>query len=114
MAVSLWDRISSTSDDRVPTHLIVAGYRAYFINGIDSSKGATKANILAAINSHVETPMSACAQTDLDNIADQIDLQANNTAKLIYIQGLEWTFMAAEFGEITESKFRSDLDISAS
>ena len=108
----LWERVRGDADDRVPLHLIEAAFGAYFVNTVNGAKGATKAQILAAINNQVEVPLSAAEQTDLNAIADQVDAQSNNTNKLIYLVGLKYVFVAAEMGEVDETKWRNDLGIS--
>lgn len=108
----LWERVRPDVEDRVAVHLIVAAYSGYFVNTVTSgAKGATKAQILAAINAELQTPLSGAEQTDLDAIADQIDAQSNNINKLIFIRGIEYAFIAAEMGAINEAKWRGDLGI---
>ena len=107
----LWERVKSDADDRVSTHLIVAGMRAYFAYTVDNTKGATKAQVLAAINNQIGTNLTAAEQTDLDDIATALDAITGDTNKLIYLAGLEYVFIAAEMGEVNEAKWRNDLDI---
>ena len=107
----LWERVKNEAEDRVAVHLIEAAFGAYYVNTVDGSKGATAAQILTAINNQLETPLDAASQTDLSDIAAEIDALANNTQKLIYLVGLKYVFIAAEMGEVNETKWRNDLGI---
>ncbi len=107
----LWERVKPDADDRISIHLIEAAYGGYFINTVNAAKGATKAQILAAINNHLVTPLTGPEQTDLNAIADQVDAQSNNINKLIFLTGLKYVFIAAEMGEVNEAKWRNDLGI---
>lgn len=107
----LWERVKESADDNVPVHLIISGIKAYHVYTVDNTKGATKAQILAAINSLLDTDLAGAEITDLNNIATELDSLSNNTAKLIYLSNLEYAFTAAEMGVINEAKWRNDLGI---
>jgi len=101
----LWERIRPDVNDRVETHYIVAAYKGYH-SGI-----FTKAQILTALNNLLETPLTTAEQTDMDDIADQIDAQTNNTTRLMYLNGIEALWIAVEAEQVLEAKWRSDLGI---
>lgn len=107
----LWERIRPDGTDRIPVHLVVAGLRAVFVNGVDGTKGATRVQVRNALNNHVELALTAAEEADLNGIADTIDAQANNTSKIIFLQNIEYVMIAAEFGAIDETKWRNDLGI---
>lgn len=111
----LWERVRADVANRINTHLIVAAMRAYFVNTLDASKGATRVQIRNAMNTYLTgngaPALSAAEEADLTAIADRLDAQANNTARLIFLAGLEYAFIAAENGIINETKWRNDLGI---
>jgi len=111
----LWERVKPDGTERINIHLIVAGLRGYFVNTVDSGKGATQGQVLSAINSQLTasgySALDAAEQTDLSDIAAELDLQSTNTAKLIYLCNLEYVMIAAEVGEVAEAKWRNDLGI---
>lgn len=107
----LWERVKENVEDNVPVHLIVAGLRAYLVNILDNTKGATRIQIRDALNTQLVNPLSTTEQNDLTAMADQLDALANNTLRLIYLADVEYVMIAAEMGIINESKWRNDLGI---
>ena len=93
-------------EDRVNVHLVVAGIKG-FAAGI-----FTGAGVIDVLNNHLATPLTTAESADLSAIASAVTGQANNTAKLLYVVGkVEPLMIAAETGDISESKWRADLGI---
>lgn len=100
----LYDRIT-IADDNVQVHFLVAGVKGY---------GAgiwTRAQVLASINSLLQSPLTAAEEADYDAIADALDGQANATAKLGYGNQVEAAMIAAEAGLVTDAAWRAALEI---
>ena len=112
----LWERVRGDADDRINIHLIEAALGGYHINAhIDGTKGFTRVQVKDTINNELiangAAVLTAAEETDLNAIADEIDAQANDTARLHYLVGAKAVFIAAELEEITEAKWRADLGI---
>lgn len=107
----LWDRVSGSAEDRINVHLIIAAFKAFFVNSVDATKGATAAQILVALNNELETPLTTAEEDDLTAIGTALNALANNTLKLIYLANLEYTMIAGELELINEAKWRNDLEI---
>lgn len=108
----IYSRIVPGAEDRVPIHLIVAAIKAYFVNSLDPTKGATGAQLLQALNQRLQTPLAGQEVTDLSGIASKLDSFSGSLAsQMAYLMDVEYTFTAAEFGVIDENKFRNDLEI---
>ena len=101
----LYDRIT-TSDDNVQVHYLVAGLKGYG-TGI-----WTRVQVLNGINALLASPLTAAEEADYDAIADQMDVQANATAKLGYGNQIEAAMIAAEAGLLTDTSWRTALGIS--
>jgi len=111
----LWERVRPDALSRIDMHLIIAAMRAYHVNTVDASKGATRLQIRDGLNqilAEENAPLlSAAEEADLTAIADAFDAQTNQINKLIFISGLEYVMIAAEKGVIGEAKWRNDLGI---
>jgi len=101
----IWERIKPGGNDRISIHMIVAGLKGY-ATGV-----FTTVQVRDALNAKLATPLTAAEQTDLTNMAVQIDDLTNTTAKLVYGNNLEAIMIAAENGAVNETKFRADLGI---
>lgn len=111
----LWELVRPDVEDRISIHLIVAAMKAYFVNTLDASKGATRTQIRDALNTQLAKnglpTLTANEEADLVAIADALDAQPNNVSKLICLSSLEYVFIAAEMDIIGEAKWRNDLGI---
>lgn len=107
----LWERVRPDANDRVNVHLIVASIKAYYVQTEDATKGATRLQIRNHLDAHLQTPLSGAEITDLEGIADTIDGLPNANAKQSFVFLCEYAFIAAETGDINETKWRSDLGI---
>lgn len=100
----LWDRIVP-GDDRLGVHLLKAAMYLRVRNVF------TTPQILASLNSKLQTPLSAAAQTDLNNIVTQASA-GSATAKLDYLERFDALNVAVEEGLLTnEATWRSELGI---
>ena len=111
----LWERVKPDGAERINIHLIVAGLSGYFANTVDGTKGFTRVQVRDALNAVLTgdgySALTAAEETDLNGIADEIDAQTNNTTKLIFLRLVESVMIAAEAGQINETKWRGDLGI---
>ena len=100
----LYDRIIA-DEDSIKIHFIVAGIKGYG-TGI-----WTKAQVLAQVNGTMDSPLATAEETDFDDIAAALDGQANNTAKLGYVNQVEAAMIAAERELVTDAQWRTALEI---
>jgi hypothetical protein len=100
----LYDRIT-ISDDNVQVHFLIAGLKGYG-TGI-----WTRAQVLASINSLLESPLTTAEETDYDAIADHMDT-LNAIGKLGYGNQIEAAMIAAEAGLLNDTTWRGALEIS--
>jgi hypothetical protein len=101
----IYERIKPTAIDRVGSHLIDSAY--VFIH----TGTFTNQQVLNAINSTVETPLTAAETTDLTNISTALSNAGSVTNKLVYLEKIKAAFICAEIGVINEATFRSALGI---
>ena len=97
-------------NDRVNVHLIAEAISAYVGNVF------SRQQVIDAVNQDLANrgaiPLRPEDLTDLDNIADEIDSKASNTAKIIYgFCSMTPVFIAAELGLIPEAQWRGALGI---
>ena len=101
----LWDRIVP-GEDRVAVHFITAAVHLA-VEGV-----FTNAQILAAINSDLDTDLDSAAESDLSDLVTECNAQPNIGAKARYIHLIESLGLAVEEGHLTsESVWRSNLGI---
>lgn len=111
----LWERTKGDGAERINIHFIVAGLSGYFVNSQDNTVGFTRIQVRDGLNAILAesgyAALTAAEETDLNGIADTLDAQQNNTAKLIFLRLVEALFIAAEAGQVSETKWRNDLGI---
>lgn len=101
----LWDRIVPNVGDRLNYHLLKAALYCR-VRGV-----FTTPQILAALNSQLETPLSSAAETDLANVVTQAST-GSATVKLDYLERWDALNVAVENGLLTnEATWRSELGI---
>lgn len=101
----IYERIKSTVDDRVGSHLIDAAY--VFVH----TGTFTNQQVINAINSTISSPLTAAETTDLNNISTALSNAGSATNKLVYLEKIKSAFIYAELGIINEATFRSVLGI---
>lgn len=100
----IWNRIIP-GEDRLNAHLLKAALYLR-VRGIFTSQ-----QILDKLNSTLQTPLSAAAQTDLNNVIAAAGT-GSATAKLDYLERWDAVNIAAESGLLTnEATYRSELGI---
>jgi len=109
----IWERIRPGVDDRINAHLLDASMKGYYTFLEDNTVGASKPQIVNHLNAHLETPLSGQELTDLSDIADvvAVKLAISSNAAQGYVLLHEYVTMAAETGDIGETKYRADLGI---
>jgi len=104
----LYDRVARIdhSIEHVDIHILVAGIKA-------SAAGLwNEAQILAALNNSLTTPLSGSEVTDLQDILAVVSGKPSTTAKLVYVVGaVEPTMLAGARVLVTDSQFRTALEI---
>jgi hypothetical protein len=101
----LYDRITA-QEDKINIHYIVAGLKGY------GTGKATRVQVRDAINTDVTNPMTAAEEADFNAIADELDAQLNATAKLGYVNQVEYAMIAAgSLDALNDAQWRSALDI---
>lgn len=101
----IWERIKADAVDRISSHLLDA---AMVVRNDNSFTGA---QILAALNRQIMTPLTASETTDLNNIMTQLVGVGSVTNRLVYKEKVKAALIIAECGEFTEVQFRSYLGI---
>jgi hypothetical protein len=101
----LWERVNKTADDRIPVHLLDAAMVLY------ATGTYTRQQIVNAINAQLLTPLTSAELADLSAIADQLDAQGTANQKVVYEQEVMGFSIAAEFGVIDETQFRTGLGL---
>jgi hypothetical protein len=111
----LWELVKSDADHRLGTHYIVAAIRGRLANIANSGVGFTVAQILSALNAlrmaDNQPELTAEETADLSAINSTLEAQGTATGRLIYAGLVEAVFIAAEMGQINETKWRNDLGI---
>lgn len=100
----LWERIRPGADDRISVHMLVASLKGY------GTAVFTKLQVKNALNGILESPLTAEEETDLNNLANQLD-SLLTLDKRGYENKLEALTIAAELGQVGETKWRTDLGI---
>jgi hypothetical protein len=99
----IYDRVAP-GRDRIPIHFIKAAVYLQ-VRGV-----FTTAQIRDGINSLLETPLDAQAETDLLNICTQA-AAGTAAAKLDYLERLDALNLITENSFITENVYRTQLGI---
>lgn len=111
----LWELVKEDAVGRIPTHYIVAGLKGRQVNIENSSVGFTAAQILDGINALRAADglpaLTSGEQSDLSGINSTLEGQPNANARLVFTNLVEALFIAAELGQINETKWRNDLGI---
>jgi hypothetical protein len=101
----LWERIRVDAADRVSNHLLAAALVMH------QTSGFSDAQILAAVNTSVQTPLTAAEQDDLAALAAVLDTQGSVTNRLVWLAKCEAWCLAAEHGVVTEAQWRAALGV---
>ncbi len=112
---NLWERVNQNGAERINIHFIVAGLKGYYANTQDNTVGFTRVQVRDALNNILAndnySALTAGEESDLNGIADAIDAQPNVNAAQTFLLLVEALMIAAEIGEISETKWRADLGI---
>lgn len=101
----IWERIKSDAPNRISSHLIDAAF--VFVN----TGTFTNQQVINAINSTTEVPLTQLEINDLSNISSVLSNSGSATNKLIYLEKIKSAFICAEMNIINESTFRNILGI---
>jgi len=112
----LWELVKSDAENRISTHFIVAALKGRQANIQNAAVGFTAAQILTSLNALriAKNQPVLTVEEEADLTAINAALVANGTvaARQTYVNLVEAIFIAAEVGQVGETKWRSDLGIS--
>lgn len=101
----IWDRIIP-GNDRLSVHLV----KAAVFCGADNT--FTDGQLLAGLNSRLETPLDAAAQADLLAVRAAISAASTAQAKLLILERFDALNIAVEAGVLTsEATYRSKMGL---
>lgn len=101
----LYDIIASGGDAKLDNHLMDAALV------LVATGDVTEAAAKTALENKLGRVLTAAEDTDLSNINTELNAQPDTTAKLVYNAKVMAAGIAAENGEITDTKWRSILGI---
>jgi len=103
----IYERVKPAADDRVSIELI---FQALLLRGIGEYTSQEAAD---AVNETVNLPLAGAEITDIQNLLGQMLAQADNTARLVYLNKAKAVFHQWEQGIsiMPESRGRTILGI---
>ncbi len=111
----LWELVKQDANQRVSTHFIVASIKGRQANIEDSGVGFTAAQIVSSLESmrteENHPALTTGEKDDLSAINTVLVGLPTMTSMLTYANLVEALFIAAEMGQVSETKWRSDLGI---
>ena len=102
----LWEKMKLDAKDRLNTHQVVALIKGYAVGLF------TLADIKAAINANAKQSLRGEEDADVGKIIAAIDKKPLLPDKLAYAVAIESMMILAETGNLDETKWRADLELS--
>jgi hypothetical protein len=102
----IFGRVDPDATDRLAVHLVGAGLV------LEARGDFTPAQVLAALNSVLESPLAGAELTDLTNLETQMDNETGTVDKIAYVRAVESIMIAIELGALTnETAARTALGV---